>query len=430
MQARTRITRRRFAAQMGALGLAATGLAGCLGGGIPGAPVTATRRATEDPAMRPVPNPAFDAWLAQFRTRARSRGITEATLDRGLRGAGFIPGVVERDRNQAEFRRTLEDYLALVASEARVTEGRAAARQHAGLLSEIESRYGVESHVIAAIWGVESRYGQRRGDIPVVSATATLAFDGRRAQLFENQLLAALRILQNGDTAPERMVGSWAGAMGHTQFIPTTYAEYAVDFRGNGRRDIWSDDPTDALASAAAYLSRMGWRRGQPWGFEVRLPQGFPASALGRGSTRSRADWAGMGVTRADGSALPDHGPASIIAPMGVGTPAFMTFANFTTITRYNNSENYVIGVGYLSDRIRGGGPLRGTFPPDRFGLTQDDRLELQRRLNAAGFDAGEPDGVLGPQTEAAIRGFQRARGMTQTGTPSPGLLDALRGRS
>ena len=412
------------------LGLATTMLSACMGGGIPGAPAITSRRPTEDPSMRPISNAAFDAWLAQYRARARSRGITDTTLDRALRGAGFIPGVVERDRNQAEFRRTLEDYLALVASEARVTEGRAAARQYAGVLSEIEARYGVESHVVASIWGVESRYGQRRGDIPVVSATATLAFDGRRGQMFESQLTAALRILQNGDTTPERMVGSWAGAMGHTQFIPTTFVEYAVDFRGDGRRDIWSDDPTDALASAAAYLSRMGWRRGQPWGFEVRLPQGFPASALGRGSTRSRDAWAGLGVTRADGGALPDHGPASVIAPMGIGAPTFMTFANFTTITRYNNSENYVIGVGYLADRIRGGGPLRTPFPPDRHGLSQDERLELQRRLNAAGFDAGEPDGVLGARTESAISAFQRSRGMSETGTPSPALLNALRGRT
>ncbi|NYS23372.1 lytic murein transglycosylase [Rhodobacteraceae bacterium 2376] len=420
MQAKTfHITRRATG-----LGMAAALLAGCMGGVLP-----ATTRRAEDPAMRPVPNPAFDAWLAAFRPRARSRGISEATLDRALSSAGYLPGVIERDRNQAEFRRTLEDYLALVASEARVSEGRAAARQHASLLSEIESRYGVESHIIAAIWGVESRYGQRRGDIPVISATATLAFDGRRGQMFENQLMAALRIIQNGDTSPANMVGSWAGAMGHTQFIPTTFAEYAVDFRGTGQRDIWSDDPTDALASAAAYLSRMGWRRGQPWGFEVRLPEGFPTSALGRSSTRSRSDWAGMGVVRADGSALPDHGPASIIAPMGVGTPAFMTFANFTTITRYNNSESYVIGVGYLADRIRGGGPLRTPFPPDRFGLTQDDRMDLQRRLTAAGFDTGGADGVLGPNTERAIRDFQRARGLSQTGEPSRAMLDMLRGR-
>ena len=423
MQARTyRMTRR-----AAGLGMGAALLAGCMGGGITGAPSASRRQ--EDPTMRPVANPAFDAWLAEFRNRARARGITEGTLNNALAGAGYLPGVIERDRNQAEFRRTLEDYLALVASEDRVNEGRNAARQYASLLSEIESRFGVESHVVAAIWGVESRYGQRRGDIPVVSATATLAFDGRRGQMFENQLMAALRIVQNGDTTPARMVGSWAGAMGHTQFIPTTYAEYAVDFRGTGRRDIWADDPTDALASAAAYLSRMGWRRGQPWGFEARLPEGFPTSALGRSSTRSRADWAGMGVTRADGSTLPDHGPASVIAPMGIGAPAFMTFANFTTITRYNNSENYVIGVGYLADRIRGGGPLRTAFPPDRFGLTFDDRVELQRRLTAAGFDTGGADGVLGQNTESAIRGFQRARGIAETGEPSRALLDALRGR-
>jgi lytic murein transglycosylase len=375
--------------------------------------------------MRPAPNPAFDAWLAGFRTRAAGAGVGEATLARGLRAAGYLPGVIERDRNQTEFTRTLEDYLAIAASDERIATGRQMLRRHAGLLSEIEARYGVPPEVVTAIWGVESRYGERRGDIPVVAATATLAFDGRRGAFFERQLLAALRILDRGDTTPERLVGSWAGAMGHTQFIPTTYQAYAVDFRGDGRRDIWSEDPTDALASAAAYLDRMGWRQGRPWGLEVRAPAALTGA---RGLTRAVAEWRAAGVTAAGGGALPDHGPAALIRPEGAAGPAFLAFGNFEVLARYNNAVNYVIGVGHLADRLAGAGPLRAGFPPDEFGLTIEDRKELQRRLTAAGFDAGAPDGVIGSGTRAAIEGYQRAQGLPATGEPSRALLARLRG--
>jgi hypothetical protein len=223
------------------------------------------------------------------------------------------------------------------------------------------------------------------------------------------------------------MTGSWAGAMGHTQFIPTSYLAYAVDFRGDGRRDIWSDDPTDALASAAAYLSRSGWTRGQPWGVEVRLPTGFNTGQTGRGSTRSPSDWAAQGVRDMNGGTVPNHGAASIIIPQGANGPAFMTFRNFTVITRYNNSENYVIGVGHLSDRLRGCPAIRGAFPPDARGMTIGDRQDLQRRLTAAGFDTEGSDGVIGPKTRSAISAFQQRRGLPVTGEPSLELLALLR---
>jgi membrane-bound lytic murein transglycosylase B len=316
-----RATRRTFT-----LALAAGALAACAGGGAPGP--LAARAPAPEPQFLPAPNPAFDAWLAGFRARAQSRGIAPATLDRALAGAGFLPGVIERDRNQTEFTRTLEDYLAIAASEERVTNGRAALRDYGPLLSEIDARFGVEPRVVVAIWGLESSYGTRRGTVPVISALATLAYDGRRGAFFEQQLTAALRILQNGDTTPEAMTGSWAGAMGHTQFIPTSFLAYAVDFRGDGRRDIWSDDPTDALASAAAYLSRSGWRRGQPWGGEVSLPQGF-AGPTGRSATRTGAQWAAAGVREMDGRPVADHGPASILRPAGPSGPAFIVNRNF-----------------------------------------------------------------------------------------------------
>ncbi len=408
------------------LGFAALTLTACAGAPR-GQRSAAVGRAAPDPAMQPVPNASFDAWVSGFRGRALGSGIAPSTIDTALGQAGFLPGVIERDRNQTEFTRTLEDYLAIAASDERIALGRAALAQYAGLFSEIEARFGVEPQVVAAVWGLESFYGTRRGDIPVVSSLATLAYEGRRGAFFESQLIAALRILQNGDVTPAGMTGSWAGAMGHTQFIPTSYLAYAVDFRGDGRRDIWSDDPTDALASAAAYLSRSGWRRGQPWGVEVRLPGGF-AGPTGRGSTRSTAAWTAAGVRDMDGRPVPDHGPASILTPSGAAGPAFMIFRNFTVITRYNNSENYVIGIGHLSDRLISGPPIRGTFPPDAAGMTIADRRELQQRLTAAGFDTDGSDGVIGPNTRSAISGYQASRGLPVTGEPSQALLASLRG--
>jgi lytic murein transglycosylase len=410
------ITRRSFTATLGAAALSA-----CM----PTLPGSGTAHRPEDAPLPFAPDPGFDAWVAAFRPRAAARGIPAATLDAAFRDAGFIPGVIERDRAQTEFTRTLEDYLAIAASPERLTKGRAALAAQRGSLAAIEARYGVEPHVVAAVWGLESFYGERRGNVPVISALATLAYDGRRGAFFEQQLLAALRILQNGDTTPARMTGSWAGAMGHTQFIPTSYLEFAVDFTGDGRRDIWGEDPTDALASAAAYLTRSGWRRGQPRGVEVTRPAALPAP--GRGSTRSVGDWGAEGVRLATGGPVPDHGPAALIAPAGPSGPSFLLFRNFDVILRYNNAQNYAFGVGHLSDRLAGGGPIRGAFPPDATGLTQADRQEIQRRLTARGYDTGGADGVIGAKSRAAIAAFQTAQGLPATGEPSVDLLAALR---
>ncbi|APX12105.1 lytic murein transglycosylase [Tateyamaria omphalii] len=344
------------------------------------------------PDLRPTPNAAYDAWVASFRTRATSQGISSSTLSAGFRGTGYLPGVVRRDRNQTEFTRTLEDYLSIAASDERVSKGRAAFARHRDTLSAVEARYGVPANIVTAIWGLESFYGERRGDVPVISATSTLAFDGRRGAFFEKQLIEALRILQSGDVTPANMTGSWAGAMGHTQFIPTSYQAFAVDFTGDGRRDIWSDDPSDSLASTAAYLSRNGWRAGQSWGREVT------------------GDASG-----------------SVIQPQP-GGPRFAVTRNFRVIKTYNNSDSYAIGVGHLADRIAGGGPLRGSFPPDQFGLTKDDRITLQQRLTARGFDTGGADGVIGNNTRAAISAYQANQGLSPTGDPSLELLRRLGG--
>lgn len=418
------ITRRDFGKTLG-FGLLSLSLSGCVGGGTGAGGAVPPGRIT--PGMSPVSNAGYDGWVQAFRQRAAAKGIPEATLNAAFRGAGYLPGVIERDRNQTEFSRTLEDYLAIAASDERVAKGRAALARHGATLGKIEARYGVEAEVVAAVWGVESQYGEKRGDIGVISALSTLAYDGRRGAFFEQQLIAALRILANGDTNPAHMTGSWAGAMGHTQFIPTSYLQFAVDFTGDGRRDIWSDDPTDALASTAAYLARSGWTKGQPWGIEVRLPQGFNPGLAGRGKGKSAEAWIALGVTTIGGGRLPNHGIGSILLPQGTAGPAFLIFNNFNAISRYNNAVNYVIGVGHLSDRLRGGGPIRGGFPPDAQGMTQAQRQELQRRLTAAGFDTEGSDGVIGAKTRAAISAFQRARGLPVTGEPSMELLLMLR---
>jgi lytic murein transglycosylase len=368
-----------------------------------------------------VANAGYDAWLQGFRARAAGRGISQTTLDAAFRGAGFLPEVVERDRNQTEFTRTLEDYLNIAASDERVSLGRQKFAQYGATLRAIEARYGVEGHVVAAVWGLESFFGTRRGNVPVISALSTLAYDGRRGEFFEGQLLAALRILQAGDITPGAMIGSWAGAMGHTQFIPTSFLEFAVDFTGDGRRDIWGEDPSDALASTAAYLSRSGWTPGLPWGMEVTLPAGFDTGLLGRGKGRTAADWQGLGVRAVGPVALAG---GSIIAG---GGPYFLLTQNFATILRYNNAQNYAIGVGHLSDRILGRGPVQASFGPDAAGLTQADRKELQRLLTAKGFDTGGTDGVIGAKTRAAISAYQSSVGLPVTGEPSLDLLRRLR---
>jgi membrane-bound lytic murein transglycosylase B len=373
------ITRRTFALTLGAFGLSA-----CRGT----IAQTASRSKSTGlaPDMRPQPNAGYDAWVASFKNRASGYGLSSATIAAGFRGTGYLPGVVKRDRNQTEFKRSLEDYLSIAASDERVSKGRAAFARHRSTLNALETKYGVDATIICAIWGLESQFGERKGNIPVISSTSTLAFDGRRGAFFEKQLVAALKIIQNGDITADRLLGSWAGAMGHTQFMPTSYAGFAVDFTGDGRRDIWSADPSDALASTAAYLQRNGWSRGVRWGAES-----------------------------SSGTLQPQP-----------GGPKFSTTGNFRTIKRYNNSDAYAIGIGHLSDRIGGAGPLRGSFPPDEFGLTKNDRIALQKRLTSRGFDTVGADGILGKKSRAAISDYQRSKGLEVTGRPSQALLRGL----
>ncbi len=369
----------------------------------------------------------LEAWLARFRGRALTQGVPAAVVDRALADLSYDPAVIRRDRNQAEFTTAIWDYLDAAVSDSRIAAGQTALDRHADLLDAIERRYGVDREIVVAIWGLESAYGTHRGATDIVEALATLAYDGRRGRFFESQLIAALKIIELGDVDRARLTGSWAGAMGHTQFIPTSYVVHAVDFTGDGRRDIWGEDPADALASTAAYLARSGWEKDMPWGVEVRLPEGFDFTLARRDERRLPSDWARLGVTDMAGRAVPDHGEASILLPAGSQGAAFLVFPNFHVLERYNSADAYVIGVGRLADRIAGGPPLQSQWPRDDRTLTQGEREELQRRLTAAGFDTRGVDGRIGPLTVAAVRAFQSEEGMVPDGFASLRVLEALR---
>ncbi|SDO04624.1 membrane-bound lytic murein transglycosylase B [Lutimaribacter pacificus] len=402
-----------------------------------GAGATATTQDSLRPALRPADlntdpvvstkNAAFQRWVDQYKTQARSRGIGASVVTGAFRGVRYNADVIAKDRNQAEFKKQIWDYLDNAVSSDRVDKGQRALRRHRRTLERIEQAYGVEKEVVTAVWGLETYYGEKRGTLDVIEAMATLAFDGRRGAFFEKQLFAALQILQSGDVAPRNMQGSWAGAMGHTQFIPTSYLAYAVDFTGDGKRDIWSDDPADALASTAAYLRRFGWKKGQPWGVEVRLPQGFAPTGDTR---RMPSDWAARGVVAmSNGRPVPDYGAAAILLPAGTRGAAFMVFDNFNVIKRYNNADAYAIGVGHLADRIAGGPPIQAEWPRGYKPLNFDQRKELQTRLKRKGLGVEKIDGIVGPNTIAAIRAFQQSVGVTPDGYPSQNVLHLLRRR-
>jgi membrane-bound lytic murein transglycosylase B len=369
----------------------------------------------------------LNAWIASFRSRALQQGITAAVFDRAFAGVTYDEDVIRRDRNQSEFTKTIWDYLDSAASDARVNNGKAALRKHGALLDRIEAQYGVDKEVVVAIWGLESAYGTFRGSNPVIGSLATLAYDGRRGSFFEGELIEALRILQSGDVRPSDFTGSWAGAMGHTQFIPSSYQRLAVDFTGDGKRDIWSDDPSDALASTANYLARNGWIKGAPWGVEVRLPSDFDYALARRDVQKMPSDWARMGVVDMNGTPVRDHGSASVLLPAGALGAAFLIFKNFDVIETYNTADAYVIGVGHLSDRLSGAGPIKSEWPRQDRALSFAERKEMQRLLTAQGFDTKKIDGKIGPLTINAVRQFQKSVGDIPDGYASLRILEKLR---
>ncbi|WP_299816705.1 lytic murein transglycosylase [uncultured Jannaschia sp.] len=404
---------------------AARGIALLLGLTLPGACGAQEPRPLPRPILvREVP---FAAWLAGFRARALAQGIAGATFDAAMRDVAPLPDVIRRDRNQSEFTRTIWDYLDTAVSEPRVANGRRAMARHADALAAIEARHGVPAEIVVAIWGLESSYGAYRGDVDTLSALATLAADSRRPDFFEAELLAALAILETGEAAAGDLRGSWAGAMGHTQFMPTSWRDHAVDAAGDGRRDIWGDDPTDALASTAAYLAANGWTSGQPWGAEVVLPDGFDYRLTGERVEKSPAEWTALGVRTTDGGPVPEGGPASIRVPAGHEGAAFVTYANFAVLESYNTADAYVIGVGHLADRLAGGPPLRGGWPRGDRALSRAERIELQERLRAAGFDPLKIDARIGPDTLDAIQRWQASEGLVPDGYVDVDLLERLR---
>lgn len=368
----------------------------------------------------------FQQWVRDLWPAAKSAGISRPVYERAF--AGVVPDaeILQRAENQPEFSRTMADYIGRMVSDERIANGRSKAAEYAKILDAVEALYGVDRYVVLAIWGVESGYGEHLGDKYVVQALATLGYRGERAKFGRQQLIAALKILQRGDTTAERMRGSWAGAMGHTQFIPTTYNAYAVDLDGDGRRDIWDTVP-DALASTANYLRRSGWQPGMPWGYPVILPAGFDY-ALADETVRPLQQWRHAGVRRANGDRLSETGDAAaLILPSGARGPAFLVTANFRAILRYNNSHAYVLGVGLLSDQLRGKAMYRLNWPADERPLLKADREELQGLLARRGYPVGKIDGIIGSGTRTAIRNYQRSAGLPADGYPSYDLLNRLR---
>lgn len=369
----------------------------------------------------------FARWVAGFREQARADGIAEATLHSAFDGVRYLPQVVERDRSQAEFTRAVWDYLDTAVSPQRVARGQEKLHEVRAELDAAAARHRVPPEIVVAIWGMESNYGANYGDIPTIDALATLAFDGRRGDWARGQLMAALTILQSGDIARDRMIGSWAGAMGQTQFLPTAFLAHAVDADGDGRRDIWGS-MADVTASTASFLAHEGWRPGQPWGLEVQLPPGFDLGRADGQIRQSGTQWAAEGVRGIDGAPLPDLSDAAILLPAGASGPAFLVGPNFRTILRYNNATSYALGVGLLAQRIAGGPGVQAPWPRELQPLTRDELRALQEALNARGFDSGTPDGVLGSATRDAIRRYQRSVGAAADGFPTGELLREVRG--
>lgn len=370
----------------------------------------------------------FAAWLADLKAEAGARGLTAPAVQQALAALQPRPKVIEYDRRQPEFSQTFWTYAARAVSPQRVEKGREMLRQHAALLAAVEKDYGVQPRFLVAFWGLETNYGANFGGFPVIDALATLAYDERRAAFFRGELMEALAILQAGHIAPERMVGSWAGAMGHLQFMPSTFRRHAVDRTGDGRADIWGSLP-DVFASAAKYLADEGWKGDQTWGREVRLPDGFDLEHASLSVRKPLAEWAALGVRKADGGALPVVAgiDASVILPAGVRGPAFLVYDNYRTTMVWNRSILYATAIGLLADQLAGLPPMQAKAPPDARPLSRGEVVEIQTRLNALGFEVGEPDGMAGPRTRSALRAFQKSVGMPADGYADPVVLERLR---
>lgn len=371
---------------------------------------------------------SFADWRADLRMQALSEGITPLLFEQAFAGLTPDPQVIAADQSQPEFSRPVWEYLDSAVSSWRVARGKALLAEHAKILQAIEARYQVEPSILVAVWGMESSFGQQIGSKSVIRSLATLAYEGRRSDFWRSQLIAALQILQEGDTSLTGMIGSWAGAMGQTQFMPTTYRQYAVDFTGDGRRDIWNSS-ADALASAANYLSLSGWQHERPWGLEVQLPsRGFDYAQADGQQSKTLEQWFALGLTARD-SIDRQHlqHQATLFLPSGYQGPAYLLLDNFRSILKYNNSSSYALAIGLLSNALDGDYRAPAAWPKHERMLSRTERFELQTLLNQLGFPSGKPDGIIGVNSRQAVRSFQQAQGLPADGYPNESLLERLR---
>jgi membrane-bound lytic murein transglycosylase B len=369
---------------------------------------------------------SFDQWLEELRLEAREQGISETTLA-ALDGLEPLERVLELDNSQPEFVQTFTRYIDLRVTPGQISRGRNLLDQHGALLREVQNQYGVQPHYLVAFWAIESNYGRATGGFSVLEALATLAFDPRRSEFFRRELLTALRIIDEGHIAPDAMSGSWAGAMGQLQFLPSVFYRYGVDGDNDGRIDIWNSLP-DVFHSAANFLSESGWQGDERWGREVLLPEDFDFRLAGTATRLPLQEWRDMGLTQVDGSRLPVAADmeASVILPAGANGPAFLAYSNFRATMRYNPSTFYALTVGHLADRYTGGSAIQ-RMPENEQALSVAEVRELQERLNALGYDSGEPDGRVGRMTRAAIRAWQDDQDLPMDGYASGQLLAAIR---
>ena len=375
----------------------------------------------------PVSAADFETCVSRLRQQAVKAGVSERTVNAALGSVSFDEKAVRFSRAQPEYKTPIWDYLAFLVDKERISDGKAMLKKHARTLAAVEEAYGVDRYIVLAVWGVESDYGQFHGDFHVPHALANVACAGRRAKYFRSELIEVLKIVDRGDVRLADLKGSWAGAFGQTQFMPSTYRRLAVDHDRDGRKDLVTSVP-DALASTANYLKKAGWVTGMPWGYEVKLPAGYKGPS-GRKRKASVTSWGKRGVSHLDGGKLQGDASAGLLLPAGADGPAFLVFRNFDAIYSYNVAESYALAISHLSDRLRGAGPFATAWPTDDPGLSRAERLELQKRLLRAGFDIGKADGRVGRATRDGIRKAEARHGLPVTGRPGRKVYEALGGR-
>ena len=377
------------------------------------------------------PQNSFQSCIANLKNQAISNGVSASTYDRYTQNLAPDYSVIEKLNYQPEFSTPIWDYLSGLVDDERVAVGQQKLAQHREVLNRVAAAYGVPAETVVAVWGVESNFGDISGKYPLLQALGTLSCEGRRQSYFRGEFFAAMRILQRGDLTEPQLKGSWAGAFGHTQFMPSTYEELAVDFDGDGRRDLVSST-TDALASTANFLKKRGWQTGQPWGFEVKNPQAISLSGESRRNKKSLSYWMQNGLVRADGSALiqgnlSSSSQAGLMAPAGENGPLFLVFKNFDAIYSYNAAESYALAIAHLSDRLQGQGGFSTAWPTDDAGTSRSERREIQQFLLNRGYDIGAVDGLIGDKTRQAIRQEQIRLGLSPTGRAGQQILKAFR---